>query len=338
MAIALSVLDQCPVPSGSTAAAALGDSVQLAVSAERLGYRRYWAAEHHNTPSLGSTSPEILVAAVAARTNTIRVGSGGVLLSHYSPLKVAETFRMLDALSPGRVDLGVGRATGPTAATEAALLYGAHGDETFPRKLVDLLGFLDGALEDGHPFGGVRALPDGTAGPEVWVLGSSAQGAGYAAQLGLPFSFAHFITAHLGSAVMNTYARRFQPSSRSGRPLGNVAVSVVCADTDAEAQRLARSVDVWRLQPEGAERGPLLPPEEAAMVALTDVERVRVAQNRAAMVVGAPEPVRARLVELAREFTVDELVVVTVCHDPRARLRSYELLAESFALPVPGEM
>ncbi|MFN2505235.1 MAG: LLM class flavin-dependent oxidoreductase [Acidimicrobiales bacterium] len=336
MALTLSVLDQCPVPAGSSATDALTASVALAVAAEAHGYRRYWVAEHHNTASLASPSPEILVAAAAARTTSIRVGSGGVLLPHYSPLKVAESFRMLHALHPGRIDLGLGRHPGTDPLTEAALQYrpGALGDEHFAQKVVDLLGFLDGALETDHPYAGVRAMPEGPGGPEVWILGSSSQGAAAAAYLGLPFAFAHFITAQFGPQVLNAYRKGFTPSTRSSLAQGCVAVAVVCADTDAEAQRLATSAAVWHLRQEGPERGPLLPPDEAAALPLTDAQRSQVAQRRSGMVVGAPEPVRHRLVELAAEFGVEELVVLTNCHDPEARLRSYRLLATAFGLPA----
>ena len=334
--VELSVLDRVPVPAGSSGADAVASSVELATAAEALGYRRYWVAEHHNTPSLGSASPEVVVAAVAARTTTIRVGSGGVLLSHYSPLKVAETFRLLDALFPGRIDLGVGRTPGTDPVTEAALQYrpGALGDEHFAQKLVDLLGFLDGSLEPDHPYASVRAEPHdpARATPDVWVLGSSSNGAATAAYLGLPFAFAHFITDKFGPQVVRSYLKGFTPSPRLAGPRAAVAVAVICADTDTEAHRLATSVDVWSLRREGAERGPLLPPDEAAAVALSALDRDRVAQHRAGMVVGDADRCRAALEELAGSFGVDELVALTVCHDPAARLRSYQLLAEAFGL------
>ena len=338
MTLALSVLDQCPVPAGSTGADTLRHTLDLARAADALGYRRYWLAEHHNTASLAATAPEILVGAVAAATSRIRVGSGGVMLSHYSPLKVAETFRTLAALHPGRVDLGVGRTAGADPVTEAALQYlpGVPGDERYDEKVVDLVGFLRGSLDAGHPFEAVRAMPDGAAAPEVWLLGSSSHSGAVAAYLGLPFAFAHFITSAFGPQVMAAYRRGFQPSQAGGSPQAAVAVSVICAETNAEADRLARSVDVWRLRPEGAERGPLLSPEDAAARELTVVEREQVAQGRAAMVVGGPERVRRGLCDLAAAFGVDELLVVTICHDPSARLRSYELLAETFGLAAAG--
>ncbi len=320
------------MPEGTSPAEALADCVALAVAAEQLGYRRYWVAEHHNTLSLASASPEIVVAAVAARTTSIRVGSGGVLLPHYSPLKVAESFRLLDALFPGRVDLGVGRTAGTDPVTEAALQYrpGALGDEHFAQKVEDLVGFVDGSLDPSHPYAEVRAVPRGPAGPDVWILGSSSQGAACAAYLGLPFAFAHFISAQFGPQVMHGYRRGFAPSARLTEPRSIVAVAALCADTEAEARRLATSAAAWGLRPEGGERGPLLPPGQAT-AGLTAAEQARLAQRRAEMVVGAPEQVSAALSDLARAFAVDEVMVLTVCHDPLARLRSYQLLAE--ALP-----
>jgi len=327
---ALGVLDQCPVPAGTSPSEALADSVALAVAAEELGYRRYWVAEHHNTLSLASASPEIVVASAAARTTSIRVGSGGVLLPHYSPLKVAESFRLLDALYPGRVDLGLGRTPGTDPVTEAALQYrpGALGDEHFAQKVEDLVGFVDDSLDPSHPYAGVRAVPRGGGGLEIWILGSSSQGAACAAYLGLPFAFAHFISAQFGPQVMHGYRRGFRPSARLGEPRSTVAVSAVCADTEARANTLALSSAAWGLRPEGPTRGPLLPPGEA-MAGLSGVEQARFAQRRAGMVVGTPEQVSAALVELARDFAVDEVMVLTVCHDPEARLRSYQLLAEA---------
>jgi luciferase family oxidoreductase group 1 len=336
--LALSVLDQSPVPDGSNAAAALGDTVALARATEALGYRRFWVAEHHNTRSLASTAPEIVVGAVAGATSTIRVGSGGVMLGHYSPLKVAETFRTLAALYPGRIDLGVGRTAGADPVGEAALQYlpGVPGDERYVDKLGDLVGFLQDRLDPGHPFESVRAMPDGVVAPPVWVLGSSSHGGAVAAYLGLPFAFAHFITPAFGPQVMAAYRRGFQPSEATPAPCAVVAVGVVCAGTDAEAERLARSADVWRLHPEGVQRGRLLSPEDAAAVPLTELEEARVAQARAATVVGGPERARRELAGLAEAYGVDELVVVTVCHDPGARLRSYELLAGALDLQGRG--
>ena len=329
-ALRLSVLDQCPVPDGSTPEQAVADSLALAEAVERLGYHRYWAAEHHNTASLASVSPEVMVAAVAARTTTIRVGAGGVLLPHYSPLKVAENFRLLEAMFPGRIDLGVGRTAGTDPVTEAALQYrpGALGDEHFGQKVVDLLGFLDGTLEDDHPYAGTRACPPGATTPDVWILGSSSNGAAAAAYLGLPFVFAHFITAEFGPQIMRSYRKGFTASDRLKEPQAAVAVHVVCADRPAEARRLATSAAAWGLRPEGARRGPLLDPDAVTALPLDDVGRARLDQRQAAMVTGDASQVHARLTDLAAEFGVEEIIVLTICHDPKARLRSYELLAD----------
>jgi luciferase family oxidoreductase group 1 len=332
--IALGVLDQSPVPDGSTPAEALAETVALAQAAERLGYRRYWVAEHHNTASLAGTAPEVLTAHLAARTSSIRVGAGGVLLPHYSPLKVAEVFRVLHTLHPGRIDLGIGRTAGADAVAEAALRHGpgALGDDDHPGQVSDLVGFLHGRLRPDHPFASVRAMPQGPGAPELWVLGSSSYGASLAAGTGLSFSFAHFISPGHGPQLLAGYRRRFRPSPSHPEPRANVGVSVLCAETDAEAERLALSADVWRLRPEGPERGPLLSVDDAEATALTPVERVLLVQHRDRRVVGAPDRVRDHLLGLARDHEVDELVVLTVCHDPGARLRSYELLAEAFGL------
>ena len=337
--IALSVLDQSPVPEGSTAAAALRESVDLARATEAMGYRRYWVAEHHNTPSLAATAPEVVVAAVAAATSTIRVGSGGVLLPYYSPLKVAEVFRTLHALFPGRIDLGVGRAAGTDAAAEAALLAsgGASGEERFPEHLADLVALVaDHAGGDDGPVravsdGPVRAMPDGPGAPEVWLLGSSSYSSACAGYLGLPFAFAHFITPDHGPQIVASYRRGFRAGGAQA-PRAVVAVAALCADTDEEALRQAATTDRWRLGPEGADRPPIVPPEAAAALRWTELDRARAAQSRAKVLVGTPDRVGADLVSVADAFGVDEVLVVTVCHDLRARRRSYELLAEAFDL------
>ena len=333
VALALSVLDQAPVPDGSTPAEAIRETLALARAAEAMGYRRYWVAEHHGTRSLAATAPEVLVGAVAGATSRIRVGSGGVLLSHYSPLKVAEAFRTLSALHPGRIDLGVGRTPGADPVTEAALQYlpGVPGDERYVDKVVDLLGFLHDRLEPGHPFERVTAMPAGVPAPRLWMLGSSSHSGAVAAYLGQPFAFAHFITSSFGTQVMDAYRRGFQPAEPGDVSEALVAVGVLCAETNAEAVRLARSAEVWGLRPEGTDRGPLLSPEDAAARTLTEIEEAKVAQGRAARVVGSPARVRDALLALAESYGVEELMLVTVCHDPAARRRSYELVAEALA-------
>ena len=332
--IALSVLDQSPVPDGSTGSAALRDTVALAREADRLGYRRYWLAEHHNTASLAGTAPEVLAAHVASETSAIRVGAGGILLTHYSPLKVAETFRVLHGLFPGRVDLGLGRADGADARTVAALQHqsGTVGEDEYADRVADLIGFLEGTTGDDHRFAGVRALPTGPGTPEVWVLGSSSYGATLAARMGLRFSFARFVSPKFGPQILSAYRREFRPSPGCPEPTASLGVSVICADTDAEAERLAVSQDVWHLRPEGAGRGPLLSVEDAEAYPVTELDRELLGQYRERRVVGAADRVHAALVDLTATYEVDELVVYTVCHDPAARLRSYQLLAEAFGL------
>ena len=341
MTIALSVLDQSPIPAGASPAEALRSTLALAQATEALGYRRFWVAEHHGTESLAATAPEVLIGALAGCTSTIRVGSGGVLLSHYSPLKVAEVFRTLSLLHPGRIDLGVGRTPGADPVTEAALQYlpGVPGDERYVDKVVDLIGFLHDRLDPGHPFEHVRAMPGGGVPPSLWMLGSSSHSGAVAAYLGQPFAFAQFITSAFGPQVMAAYRRAFQPSPGGpSQPEALVAVAVMCADTDEEAARLARSAEVWRLRPEGTKRGPLLSPGEAAARVLTELENAKLAQNRALTVVGGPRRVHAELVALAESYDVRELIVLTVCHDPAARVRSYELLADAFTLAAPAAL
>ena len=334
--VSLSVLDQSPVPQGTSAAQALQATVELARTAEALGYRRYWLAEHHNTPSLAGTSPEVLVAVVAAETSTIRVGAAGVLLPYYSPLKVAENFRTLHSLFPGRIDLGVGRAAGTDGATEAALLAsgGASGEERFAEHLADLCDLVTGHGFTDEAFAEVRAMPQGPGAPEVWLLGSSSYSSAAAAYLGLSFAFAHFITPAWGPQIVASYRRGFRPGLV---PAPNVVVAVAaqCADTDEEARRQASTADLWHLGPEGAGRPPILPPDAVAAHEWTELERARAAQRRAKLFVGTPDRVGADLLAVAREFEVDELAVVTVCHDPCARRRSYELLAGAFDLKAP---
>ncbi len=332
--LALSVLDQSPIPKGSTGPGSLRETVALAAAAERLGYRRYWLAEHHNTASLAGTVPEVLSAYVASQTSAIRVGAGGILLSHYSPLKVAETFRTLEALFPGRIDLALGRTPGADAVAIEALQHGpgALGDEHYPDQLADVIGFLHDTLGSEHRFASVRTMPDGSGAPEVWVLGSSSYGSALAARMGLRFSFAHFVSPRFGPQVLAAYRRQFCPSPLCPTPVASVGVSLVCAETDAEATRLAISDDLWHLRPEGGERGPLLPVEQAEAYPLTDLERELIAEQGLRRIVGAPDRVRALLLNLAEAYGVEELVVRTVVHDPKARLRSYELLAEAFGL------
>jgi luciferase family oxidoreductase group 1 len=339
LVLTLSVLDQSPVRSGGSPADALQETLDLAQAAERLGYHRYWLAEHHATPGLAGSSPEVLIGRVAGVTSRIRVGSGGVMLTHYSALKVAESFRVLEALFPGRIDLGIGRAPGSDPLTARALRHGpgALGLEHFPGQVADLIAFLHDSVPAGHPFASVRAMPTGPTAPDVWLLGSSGDSAAYAAHLGTAFSFAHFINDEGGPEIARAYREHFQPSVFLSAPRASAAVFVVCADTDTEARRLAQSRDLFVLRLRTGRPGPYPSVEEAEAYPYTSHELALVRHARRRTIAGAPEPVRDRLVALALEYGVDELVVVTITHSPKARLRSYELLAEVFGLGTGGD-
>lgn len=332
--IALGVLDQSPIRSGATAADAIRETVELAIAADRFGFHRYWLAEHHSSRGLAGTAPEILIARIAAATKSMRVGSGGVMLNHYSPLKIAETFRMLETLYPGRIDLGIGRAPGSDGRTAMALQLSAEaaGADAFPPKLGMLMGFLDGNLPEGHPFAPIRAMPEGPTQPELWLLGSSDYSAAYAAHLGCAFSFAQFITGEGGAPILHAYRQQFRPSTRLARPYSSLAVFTICAETDAEAERLAASRRLWLLNFFRGAEAPYPSVDEALNYPYTerDLELLRRSSRRTVM--GSPETVKAELLALADEYAADEIMLVTICHDFQARLRSYELIAEAFAL------
>ena len=327
--LALSVLDQSPVPAGSRPEDALANTIDLARACERLGYRRYWLAEHHNTLGLAGPAPEVMVATVAAATSQIRVGAGGVMLPHYSPLKVAEQFHVLEALHPGRIDLGIGRAPGGDPLSAAALRIPTHEGDRFPNQVQDLIGYVEDRLDPRHPFARVRATPQPSGAPPVWMLGSSDYGAAVAALLGTGFSFAHFINPNGGPEVVADYRARFTPSPTFPRPAASVGVNVICAATTEEAIRLASSVRLWRRRLRLGDPGPV-PSVDEALSELGEraLERPRDPERR--VVIGNPDEVRVELEELAERYGVDELVVLTICHDHAARVRSYELLAEAF--------
>ncbi|HUB96532.1 MAG TPA: LLM class flavin-dependent oxidoreductase [Stellaceae bacterium] len=330
----LSVLDQSPIRAGGTPAQAIAETVQLAQACERWGYERYWLAEHHSSEGLAGTAPEVLIARVAGATSAMRVGSGGVMLSHYSALKVAETFRVLEVCYPGRIDLGIGRAPGSDWRTAQALQAGpgALGVEHFPSQVRDVLAFLTDELPEGHPFAGVHAQPRGPSTPDPWLLGSSDGSASMAAYFGTAFSFAHFITDEGGVEVMRLYRDHFRPSRWRQLPEGSIGVAVMCAETEEEANRLALSRDLSRLRLEQGHLGPVPSVEEALARPYTPQERARIAHNRRRQVIGTPQQAKEQLLALGKAYGVDEFVVVTICYDFAARLRSYELLAREFGL------
>ncbi len=332
----LSVLDQSPISEGGTGADALHNTLDLAMLADDLGYHRYWVAEHHGGPMLASASPEALIGPIASATRSIRVGSGGVMLPHYSPLKVAETFTILAALYPERIDLGLGRAAGTDPLTTFALQRDRRqaAPDDFPQQLAELLAYFEDDLPDDHPFARLAgALPGRPALPAVWLLGSSPQSAIWAGQLGLPYAFADFINPG-GSQIARLYRERFTPQ-REPVPRTAVAVWVLCAATDEEAQHLALSS---RMTLTLLRRGQLIPvpPPETAIEFLRREGKLehgsdgRLPGRRG--VIGSPERVRAELEEVAADYGAEEVIVVTITHDHGARRRSYELLAEAFGL------
>jgi luciferase family oxidoreductase group 1 len=326
----LSVLDQSPISEGSTGAQALRNTLDLARLADRLGYHRYWVAEHHGGPMLAGPSPEALIGPIAAATERLRVGSGGVMLPHYSPLKVAETFSLLAGLFPGRIDLALGRAPGTDGRTMLALQRDRRqaAPDDFDQQLAELLGYLDDNLPPDHPFARLaKVLPGRPETPEPWLLGSSPQSAIWAGQLGLPYAFADFINPD-GAAIAELYRRRFVPSPTLEAPRLAVGVWAIAAGSDEEAERLAASS---RMAMTLLRQGRLIevPPVEKALRFLAQ-ENVTPHHRRA--VLGAPATVRAGIEGVAAEYGAEEAILVTITYEHEARRRSYELIADAFEL------
>jgi luciferase family oxidoreductase group 1 len=330
MSLPLSVLDVAPIPSGSTAPEALGRVLDLARLADRLGYARYWFAEHHSMPAIASSAPEVLIAHVAAATERIRVGSGGIMLPNHVPLRVAETFHTLEALHPGRIDLGIGRAPGTDPLASRALR--AFDAEHFPAQLAELRAFSAQSFPDDHPFRKVEVVPGGVALPPIWLLGSSDASARLAGGLGLGYGFASHFSPAPAAPALRAYRESFQPSDRFPRAHALVAASVVCAETEEEALYHAASLDLLWVQLRTGRLGPLPSPDEALAYPYTPADRAALEPYRALSIVGAPGQVRERVEALAEEGGADEVMVMTNIHDPDARLRSYGLLAEAFEL------
>jgi len=330
MSVPLSVLDIAPIPSGSTGSATLRRVLDLARLADRLGYARYWFAEHHSMPAIASSAPEVLIAHVAAGTERIRVGSGGIMLPNHVPLKLAEAFHTLEALHPGRIDLGIGRAPGTDPMASRALR--AFDAEHFSAHLAELLAFSSGEFPEDHPFRGVQVVPSDVALPPVWLLGSSGASARLAGSLGMGYGFASHFSPAPAAPALRAYREHFEPSERFPEPHAVLAVSVVCAETDERARHLAASMDLMWVQLRTNRLGPLPSPEEALAYPYTPQERAALAPYRALSVVGSPSAVRDRIEALAEEAGADEVMVTTNVHSHAERLRSYELLAEAFAM------
>jgi luciferase family oxidoreductase group 1 len=330
----LSVLDLSPVTVGGSGPTSLKNSLDLARLADGLGYTRYWVAEHHNLPSIASSAPEIMIGQIAAVTQNLRVGSGGVMLPNHAPLMVAERFKILEALFPGRIDLGIGRAPGTDPMTSIALRrrQQTNTDDDFLERFQELLLFAQDGFPEGHPFRQVHAMPSDVPLPPIYLLGSSDYSAEVAAAIGAGFAFAHHFASHDAVAAMTSYRSHFKPSPALPAPHAILAAAVVTADTDAEAERLAATVDLNYVRRSKGEYLPLASPEEAAAYAYTPIDRERIKHNRARLFVGSPATVRARLDPLLAAAQADELMVTSMIYDHAARRHSYELMAAAYGL------
>jgi len=331
--IPLSVLDQSPIRSGSNAKNALEETIQLVRLCEDLGYSRYWVAEHHASDALAGCSPEVLLARLGAETKHIRIGSGGVMLPHYSPYKVAENFKLLQTLYPNRLDLGIGRAPGTDPFTARALRYGsAVGPEHFPNMVADLQALLSDKNPPTPGMERARAFPKVEQPPELWMLGSSEDSAHFAGLAGLPYNFAYFINPDVTPEQFALYRQLFKPSDQLTRPHTCITVFAICADTEEEARYLSRSRDLWFIRLLRGSPGPFPTPQEASEYPFSDGELALIEKNSNKRAVGNPDQVAKKLKQLAADFSVDELMIITITHDVVAHARSYELLAKAWGL------
>lgn len=336
----LSILDLAPLPEGGTSAQSLRCSVDLARLGERLGFARVWFAEHHNMPGIATTTPEILIAHVAQVTSRIRLGAGGVMLPNHAPLKVAESYKLLEALHPGRIDLGLGRAPGTDPVTALALrgsrsavlaeCPGAPDD--FLAQLGELVAFDDGDFPEDHMFRSVRAMPDDTPLPPLWLLGSSDYSANLASKLGVGFAFAGHFSPEAADGPMLAYRERFNPEGALDRPHAILALSVFCAETDEAAERMASSMVMSFAQLRNGRPGRLPSPETAQSHVFSPAEERAVAGYKCLQIAGNPDSVRSRILAMAERTKADEIMIATHAYDHASRLRSYELLADAFGL------
>jgi luciferase family oxidoreductase group 1 len=332
--IPLSVLDLSPVTTATPGAAALRNSLDLARHAEQLGFARYWLAEHHSLPNIASSSPEIMIGQIAATTTRMRVGAGGVMLPNHPPLAVAERYKVLGGLFPGRIDLGLGRAPGSDPVTHYAMrrrLDDPTADD-FLERFQELLMFERGGFPENHPFSKVHAMPSDVPLPPIFLLGSSGYSAQLAAQVGVGFSFAHHFSDYDPVAPMTHYRAHFKPSHAFPQPHAILALHVVCADSDSEADRLATSVDLNFARRRQGHFLPIPSPEEAAAHPYSPTDRALISRNRARLIVGDKATVRGRLEPLIEATQADEVMVTTMIFDHAARKHSYRLLAEAFGL------
>ena len=333
----LSVLDQSTASQGKTQDTAIRETLELARHCDALGYHRYWLSEHHNSGTIVGTAPEILMAAIAATTPRIRIGSAGVMLPHYSALKVAEQFRVLEAIAPGRIDLGIGRAPGSDQLTSYALNPNPENVlEQFPRQIQELQHWVSGTpLPEGHPFHRIVAQPTGPSTPELWILGSSDYGAQLAAYFGLPYAFAYFFSEGTGvEQALELYRKNFRPIEKNAKPVATICVWALAADTEEDALHQFKTRERAIIDRRQGIRLPLMPPEQAERP-YSPAEMATAAKLRRKAIVGSAEHVAARLTELAKSLDLDELVVVTWTYDAAPRRRSYELLAQAFEMEKP---
>ena len=334
--IHLGVVDQSPIRKGGSAAQALTESVSLAQIAEKLGYERYWVAEHHNSGGYAGTAPEILIGQIASKTTTIKVGSGGVMLSHYSAFKVAEVFRLLDAFYPERIEIGIGRAPGSDQLTAAALSYPKYpmDIQQFPQQVVDLIGHLSETLDKEHPFINIKVQPGEAPNkiPDIWLLGSSDYSARLAAELGLPFSFADFFgsTAGHGPQIANLYRKMFKPSGYLSKPQLSVALNVMCAETEEKAEFITSSRNISRINSIRGIREPMISPEEATKIILTPSEILHLEQVNSNQILGTKEIVKEKIIDSAQKYETDNINIVSNCYYFEDRIASYTLVAEAF--------
>ncbi|MAA75344.1 MAG: 5,10-methylene tetrahydromethanopterin reductase [Salinisphaeraceae bacterium] len=329
MTVSLSILDLVPVPEGTPASAAVRASVDLARLGESLGFARYWISEHHGMPVIASSAPELLLTRIGALTERIRIGSGGIMLPNHVPMRVAENFRTLEALYPGRVDLGIGRAPGSNVKASRAL-RSAPG-EKFGEMFNEMLSLARGELPRTHPFSGVAVMPDDVDLPPIWILGSSGASATAAGRAGMGYGFASHFSPMPAAPPMQAYREAFEPSAAFPRPHAILCASVVCAETDEEAERLAATVDLMSLRISRGEFPPLPSPQAALDYPYDEHERILVAENRERHIVGGPDKVKARLERMLAETGADELMVVCNLYEPEARFDTYRRLARLFA-------
>jgi luciferase family oxidoreductase group 1 len=332
--IPLSVLDLSVVTTGTPPAQSLRNSIDLAKHADQLGYTRYWLAEHHSLASVASPAPEIMIGQIAAATQRIRVGSGGVMLPNHAPLMVAERFKMLEALFPGRIDLGLGRAPGTDQTTMHALRqrFDQRGGDDFIERLIELTLWETREFPPNHPYHNVFAMPNDTVLPPIWLLGSSDYSAQLSAQIGMGFAFAHHFASHDAADAMIHYRAHFKPSRWRETPYAILAIAVIMAETDEEADRLASSADLNRLLRDRGQYKPLPSIDEAQAYPYTDAERASIARNRSRLFVGSEQTVMEKITPLIADCKADEVMVITATYDHEARKRSYSLLAEAFGI------